>query len=311
MTVSKDISVIIPVCDEEASLDKLLQSLKHALSGLGLFYEVIFVDDGSVDNSYSILERFNKQNEEVRVLGLMRNYGKSAALTAGFDNARGKTIVTLDADLQDDPNEIPNLLRKINEGYDVVCGFRQKRKDNYFKKITSSIFNKTISILIGVRVKDINTGLKAYQKRVVEQIEIYGGLYRFLPVLAQRAGFKVTEIPVKHFSRQFGRSKYSWTKVFDGLIDLLTVFLLTKYAERPAHFFGGAGFLSFLSGFLISLYLSVKWLVGFRPIGNRPLFFFGILLLVIGIQLISLGLLGEILVKGQKKRTYQIKEILD
>ena len=309
--MKKDISIIVPVHNEEGSLEKLKSSLTNVLKRVGCDYEVIFVDDGSTDSSFSILEKFHNQAENVKVLQLRRNYGKSAALTAGFDKAQGEIIVTIDADLQDDTEEIPNLLSKINEGHDVVVGYRAKRKDNLFKKTTSSLFNWCISTFTGVKIKDINTGLKAFRREALEQIEIYGGLYRFLPVLAHRAGFRITEIPVKHFPRQFGKSKYGPGKVFDGFIDLLTIILLTKYAEKPAHFFGGAGFISFVAGFVINLYLSILWILGQRPIGNRPLFFLGILLLIIGIQLISLGLLGEILVSGRKKKTYQVKKSLE
>lgn len=309
--MKKDLSLVVPVKNEQESLEKLFNSLAYVLNRLKLNYELIFVDDGSNDHSFSLLEKFHQEDGRVKVLQLRRNYGKSAALTAGFDSAQGEIVVTIDADLQDDVAEIPNLVNKINEGYDVVCGLRRKRRDSLFKIISSKVFNSCVSIFTGVRIKDINTGFKAYRLEVLKGIEIYGGLYRFLPVLAHRAGFKIIEIPVKHFPRQFGKSKYGPSKIFDGFIDLLTVILLTKYSEKPAHFFGGAGLLAFVAGFLINIYLTILWFLGERPIGNRPLFFLGILLLIIGIQLISLGLLGEILIMGQKKKTYQIKTALD
>jgi len=304
------ISVVIPLHNEEESLEKLYNLLRGVFERNGLTYEVIFVDDGSTDSSFNILEKIYQQDKNIRILQLRRKFGKSAALTAGFNESKGNIIITLDADLQDDPEEIPNLLAKINENYDVVGGFRQRRQDSFFKKFTSAIFNKTLTMLTGLKLRDINTGLKAYRRDVIEQIEIYGELHRFLPIFANQLGFKIIEIPVKHYPRRQGKSKYGPKKVIDGFLDLLTVVLLTKYSEKPGHFFGGAGLLSFLAGFLISLYLTILWFLGHHPIGNRPLFFLGILLLIIGIQLISLGLLGEILVRKERKKIVQIKKIL-
>jgi glycosyltransferase involved in cell wall biosynthesis len=304
------ISVVIPLHNEEESLEKLHGLLRSVFERNGLSYEVIFVDDGSTDSSFDILEKIYQQDKNIRILQLRRKFGKSAALTAGFSEVKGNIVVTMDADLQDDPEEILNLLAKINENYDVVGGFRKHRQDGFFKQFTSAIFNKTLNILTGVKLHDINTGLKAYRREALDQIEIYGGLYRFLPIFAHQLGFRIIEIPVKHYPRKHGKSKYGPGKIIDGFLDMLTIVLVTKYSENPGHFFGGAGLLSFLTGFLISLYLTILWFLGHRPIGNRPLFFLGILLLIIGIQLISLGLLGEILVRKERKKVYQIKKIL-
>lgn len=307
---NKGISVVIPVFNEQESLSQLHSTLQAVLDRVKTDYEIIFVDDGSTDNSWQILEDIYHQENNVVVIQLRKNMGKSAALTAGFNQSGGNIVITIDADLQDDPEAIPELIAEIKKGYEVVGGYRKERKDIFFKTAASGFFNWIVKIFTGVKLKDINTGLKAYGREVIQSVELYGGLYRFLPVLAHQMGFKITEIPVKHYPRKFGKSKYGPGKIVDGSIDLLTVILLTKYSEKPAHFFGGAGIFSFTAGFLISLYLTIKWFLGYQPIGNRPLFFLGILLLIIGIQLVSLGLLGEILVKERKNKTIPIKKVL-
>lgn len=289
-----DISVVIPVLNEEKNIEELSKQLKKPLDALRRSYELIFVDDGSTDNSFSILERLHKIDPKVKVIQFRKNYGKSAVFTAGFKEARGEFVFTIDGDLQDDPKEIPRFLEEIDKGYDLVSGWKIERKDSLSKIIPSKLFNLTTSLLTGVRLHDFNCGFKCYRKEVVKEIKIYGELYRYIPVLVAWRGFRVTEIKVAHRPREFGKSKFGIGRFTKGFLDFLTVTFLTKYARRPLHFFGITGSLLFTVGFLICSYLSFYWFTGHR-LGNRPLLLFGVLLILSGIQFISIGLVGEMI----------------
>ena len=286
------ITIISPVLNEEQSLDELYQRVAKVLKR---DFEMIFVNDGSTDNSVQKIKDLARKDKRVRLIDLSRHLGKAKALMVGFAQAKGELIVTLDADLQDLPEEMPKLIKKINEGYDLVSGWKKQRKDFWFKVLTSRIFNFFIWFFTPLRIHDINCGFKAYKRQVIDNLNLYGDLYRFIPILAANEGFKVTEVEVKHAPRKYGESKYTLTKGFRGVLDLFTILFLTKFRNKPLHFFGTAGLLSFLAGFVISLYLTILWLQG-ESIGRRPLLILGILLLIIGIQLFTTGLLAELIV---------------
>ncbi len=297
MSEAIDVSLVIPLYDEEESLRPLHARLSQALGTVGRRYEIVFVDDGSTDGSFAILEELHQADEHVRAIQFRRNFGKSAALSAGFREARGEIIITMDADLQDDPQEIPNFLAAVEQGHDLVSGWKYPRRDPLTKTLPSRLFNWTTGLLTGVNLHDLNCGFKAYRREVVEEISIYGELYRYIPVLAHWRGFKVTEIKVRHHPRPFGRSKYGLSRFTRGFFDLLTVIFLTQYLRRPLHLFGWLGVLFFAAGMIANLYLTVLWFIGVRPIGNRPLLTLGVLLLIVGVQFISFGLLAEFIAK--------------
>lgn len=307
----RELSIVIPLRDEEKNLTLLHSQLKSILETLGRSYEVIFVDDGSYDNSFSILEKLHHQDSKVKVIQFRKNFGKAAALSAGFTQARGKIIVTMDADLQDDPGEIPNFIQKLDEGYDLVSGWRSTRQDPFSKIFFSRLFNYLTAILTGLRIHDFNCGFKSYRKEVIKDLSLYGELHRYVPALTHWQGFKISEIKVKHRPRAHGRSKYGVKRLFSGLTDLLTVMFLTKYMKKPLHLFGGIGFLFFLAGFIISVYLAILWFQG-QGIGGRPLLLLGVLLMLFGFQIISAGLIGEMIVNVRHKGEagYIIKKIL-
>lgn len=309
------ISIIIPVFNEEQSLEILFEKIKNVLTENSIeSYEIIFVDDGSDDNSWNIVKNLtDKVDERIKAIKFRKNFGKSYALMAGFSEASGEVIITMDADLQDDPREIPKLLKKIEEGYDLVSGWKEKRNDPLSKTLPSKIFNKVTSYISGLKLHDFNCGFKAYRKEVLEHIELYGDLHRYIPVLAHDLGFRVTEIPVKHHARKYGKTKYGIERFARGFLDLLTVLTITKYLQRPGHFFGGAGILSGIIGFGTLAYLVLIWFMGNRPIGNRPLLFFGILAVILCFQLISIGLLAEISNRNKNPRPIStfVKEILN
>jgi glycosyltransferase involved in cell wall biosynthesis len=303
-----DLSVVIPVLDEKDSLQELYNRLTHVLEKIPLRFELIFVDDGSRDGSSELLKDISHQDLRVKVIQLRKNFGKTIAFSVGFKEAQGEKIITLDADLQDLPEEIPKLLTELDKGYDLISGWKQKRKDRFTKKINSWIFNLMVSFFTGVKIHDINCGLKAYRKKVIEEIELYGELHRFIPALASWRGFKVGEIKVEHQQRKYGRSKYGTERYLRGIFDLLTVILLTKYTQKPLHFFGLSGVLLFTAGVLIDLYLVLLWFGG-QWISNRPLLLFGTLLIIVGVQFIFFGLLGELIVfSARKDEDGKIKE---
>jgi glycosyltransferase involved in cell wall biosynthesis len=303
---SLELSVVVPILNEAPSLPVLYRELTDTLEGLQRAYEIVFVDDGSRDGSFEVLEKLHRQDDRVRVLSLRRNFGKAAALSVGFAHCRGRTIVTLDGDLQDDPAEIPRLLAALDEGLDLVSGWKVHRQDRASKTVPSRLFNATTARLTGLRLRDFNSGFKAYRRAVVEEIRLYGELHRFIPVLAARRGFLVGEVAVNHRPRRFGTSKYGPSRFARGALDLLTVLFLTRYTRRPLHLFGGLGLLSLGLGTAANLYLTALWLSGVRPIGNRPLLAFGVLAMLVGIQFLSLGLMSELILSFEARSSEEV-----
>ena len=296
------ISVVIPVHDEERSVALLYDELSTAFAGDSRTWEAVFVDDGSSDGTFAALTRLHGANDNVRVVRLRRNFGKAAALDAGFGEATGDVVVTIDGDLQDDPSEIPRLLAKLDEGYDLVSGWKTKRRDPLTRRIPSRIFNTVAGKVSGVHLHDLNCGLKAYRAEVVEGMQLYGELHRYIPVLAHYRGYRVTELPVNHREREHGRSNYGVERYVRGFLDLLTVTFMGRYRHRPLHLFGGLGLLAGTMGFAILVYLTIVKLTG-HAIGQRPLLTLGVLLIVVGIQLLSLGLLSELITSHHEERT--------
>ncbi len=291
------ISVVVPVFNEAENLPETWRELARVLDEVGEPWEILFVDDGSTDGSFEILKRLHEENpSRVRVLRFIRNFGKTAALTAAFRRVQGEVIVTIDADLQEDPAHIREFLRKIREeGYHLVSGWRKKRRDPPSKTLPSRLFNFVVRTLTGVPLHDFNCGFKAYRREVVENIRLYGEFHRFIPVLAAWKGFRVTEIPVRHRPRRHGKSKFGWKRMIHGYIDFVSVYLLTRFLKRPMHLFGGVGSLFFLLGVAINAYLSFEKIVYHRGLGYRPLLLLGVLLTLSGLQLLVVGLLGEML----------------
>ena len=298
---SVELSVILPVLDEVDSLDLLYRELTTVLQSLGRPYELIFVDDGSRDGSFTRIEKLHRSDDRVRAIQLRRNFGKAAALAVGFRAARGDILITLDADLQDDPAEIPRLLARLEEGQDLVSGWKRDRQDPRSKTWPSRLFNGVTGWLTGVRLHDFNSGFKAYRREVAEEIRLYGELHRFIPALAAWKGFRVDELPVHHRARRFGRSKFGSARFWRGCLDLVTVLFLTHYTRRPLHLFGGLGLAAWIAGFGANLYLTGLWLAGVRPIGTRPLLAFGVLSMLVGIQFFAVGLLSELVLSYQTK----------
>ena len=296
------ISVVVPVHNEERSVALLLDELGSALEGAGVSWEAVFVDDGSTDGTFSALTRLHAAADNVRVVRLRRNFGKAAALQAGFEAAQGEVVVTIDGDLQDDPAEIPRLLAKLDEGFDLVSGWKVKRRDPLSRRVPSRIFNGVSGRVSGLRLHDLNCGLKAYRAEVVQGLRIYGELHRFIPVLAHYRGFRVAEIPVNHRSREHGRSRYGMERYVRGFLDLLTVTFMGRYRQRPLHLFGGLGLGLSLLGGIVLAYLTVLKLAG-HAIGHRPLLTLGVLLVVVGMQFLSLGLLSELITSHHEERS--------
>jgi glycosyltransferase involved in cell wall biosynthesis len=298
------ISVVAPAFDEERSVALLFEELQAALDPLDEPWEVVFVDDGSTDGTFGALTRLHSAHDNVRVVRLRRNFGKSAALAAGFEQARGDVVVTIDADLQDDPAEIPRLLAKLEEGFDLVSGWKSRRQDPWRRRLLSRLFNRLASLVSGLSLHDVNCGLKAYRAEVVHDLRIYGELHRFLPVLAHERGYRVAELPVNHRPRSHGRSRYGLERYLRGFLDLLTVSLVGRYRHRPLHLFGGLGLLLGAAGTVVLAYLTVLKATG-EAIGHRPLLILGVLLVVVGLQLFSVGLLGEMIRSLHEERAGQ------
>jgi len=295
------ISVVVPVHNEERSVALLLDELGSALDGIGRPWEAVFVDDGSTDGTFSALTRLHDAGDNVRIVRLRRNFGKAAALQAGFEEARGDVVVTIDGDLQDDPAEIPRLLAKLDEGFDLVSGWKAKRRDPLSRRIPSRIFNSVSGRMSGLRLHDLNCGLKAYRAEVLHGLRLYGELHRFVPVLAHYRGFRVAEVPVNHRPREHGRSRYGMERYVRGFLDLLTVTFMGRYRHRPLHLFGGLGLVLSLLGGIVLVYLAALKLAG-QAIGHRPLLTLGVLLVVVGIQLLSLGLLSELITSHHEEQ---------
>ncbi len=305
------ISIVVPLFNEEESLVELHQQLSKAVCSLEKPIEFLFIDDGSTDNSMQVLSELHNKDPQVRVVQFRRNYGKSAALALGFKEARGEFIVTLDADLQDEPYEIPNLVKTLEEGFDLVSGWKKIRKDPFIKKSTSKLFNFVTRKMTGLGIHDMNCGLKAYRREVTDTVNVYGQLHRFLPVLAQWQGFKVGEVVVKHNPRKYGRTKFGASRFIAGFFDLVTVLFITRYTKRPLHLFGLIGLVSFAVGVGISAYLAVERLLLGKYLSDRPLLFLGILAIIVGVQFVSIGLLGEMITESRKDNTdYSIKKTL-
>jgi glycosyltransferase involved in cell wall biosynthesis len=295
------ISVVVPLYNEERSLEALYGELTRALEGRGDEWEVIFVDDGSTDGSLATLTRLHEAMPNVVVVHLRRNFGKAAALQAGFLEASGELVVTIDADLQDDPAEINQLLAKLDEGFDLVSGWKTRRNDPWTRRALSKIFNWATGVVSGVRLHDVNCGLKAYRAEVLQGMRIYGELHRFIPVLASYRGFRIAEVAVNHRPRAHGKSRYGLSRYLRGFFDLLSVTFMGRYRHRPLHLFGGLGLLMGFVGSLLLLYLTIIK-IGGAGIGHRPLLTLGVLLVVVGVQFISLGLLSELITSQHEER---------
>ncbi len=303
--MAPSISIIVPVFNEADSLLELYGEIRAALPP-DTSWELIFVDDGSTDESASILRNLAQNDERISLLSFYKNFGKADALDEGFKRASNDIIITMDGDLQDDPREIPNLLGKLDEGWDMVSGWKKQRHDPLSKRLPSKVWNVMTQILTGLKLHDFNCGLKAYKAKVTRDMELYGGLHRYIPALAKQKGFTVTEIPVNHRARRHGQTKYHTARFFHGFFDLLTVTFLGKYLSRPLHFFGSIGLVLTLAGLGICGWLTVGWFAG-HWIGGRPIFFLGVLLLIVGVQFFSLGLLGEMVIKTGRRSVQRVR----
>lgn len=296
------LSLVIPLLDEEESLRPLHEKITAVLDREGYTAEILLIDDGSRDSSWAVVRELAEADERVRGIRFRRNFGKSAGLRTGFRVAQGEFVITMDADLQDDPEEIPRLLAKLDEGYDLVSGWKEVRHDPISKRLPSKVFNGITSMLTGIRLHDFNCGLKAYRWEVTQDVRMNRGMHRFIPALAHWRGFRVTEIPVKHHARQFGRSKYGAKRFIEGVLDLLTVILLTRYSSRPLHFFGWTGIGLIFGGIVIEAYIAwLRFATGW--IQNRyPLLWLGVLMILVGLQLLTTGLLAELVASISQSR---------
>ena len=306
-------SIIVPAYEEAESLPELAERVRAACEETGLSFQVWIVDDGSRDDTWATVQSLHEDDARIAGLQFQRNYGKSAALAVGFERAQGTYVVTMDADLQDDPAEIPALIEKLQEGYDLVSGWKRDRKDPMRKTIPSRFFNWVTRLMSGLPLHDFNCGLKAYRREVVKSVQVYGELHRYIPLLAKWAGYdRVAEKPVEHHPRKYGTTKFGVDRFVKGFLDLITVVFLTRFAVRPMHFFGGLGTLTFTSGFAINLWLTVDKLVYGHPIGDRPLLLLGLLLILFGAQLFTTGLLGEMVIQPRMEDTdtYVVGEAL-
>ncbi|MBF2035518.1 MAG: glycosyltransferase family 2 protein [Leptolyngbyaceae cyanobacterium T60_A2020_046] len=309
-----DVSLVVPIYNERESIPNLLSAIAEVMRTLNLSYELICVDDGSTDGSVDLLKEASLKDPHVVGLFLRRNYGQTAAMAAGFDHARGRVIITLDGDLQNDPQDIPRLLNKLDEGYDLVSGWRKNRQDNQVTRLLpSKIANWLIGRVTGVALHDYGCSLKAYRTEVVRDMNLYGELHRFLPALAFIEGARITEMPVNHHARRFGKSKYGLGRTFRVVMDLMTVYFMKRFLTKPMHVFGLLGMLSMLSGALLGVYLTVVKFTYGQDIGDRPLLILAVVLFLTGIQLFSFGLLAELLMRtyheSQKRPIYRVREV--
>ena len=307
------ISFVIPAKDEADSIKPLYQEIVLVVKKTKHDYEIIFIDDGSIDNTLTEIQKLRKRDKRVKIIKHRGNWGKSVSLQNGFNQARGDIVFTLDADLQDNPKEVPKFLDKLEKGYDLVSGWKKVRHDPLSKTFPSKIGNFVTRLFTRVPVHDLNCGFKAYRAQVVKSLNLYGELYKYIPVLAQKQNFKVGEVVVSHRPRKFGKSKFGWSRNVKGFLDMLTVIFLTGYLRRPAHFFGTAGIIFTSMGFLIGLYITYLRLATGSIQNRHPLLFLGMLLIIIGIQLISTGLLAEIIIYSKEKVDYSgfIEEVFE
>ena len=302
------ISVIIPVYNEVESINELHKQIVKALEDYST-YEIIFIDDGSSDGSVEIIKKMCELDNSIQLIQFHRNYGKSAALAEGFKHANGNYIITMDADLQDDPNEIKNLVNKLEEGFDVVSGWKKDRKDPLSKRLPSKLFNFVTRLFTGVHIHDFNCGLKIYRKAVVKTLELYGGRHRYIPAMAGQKKFKVTEIIVNHRPRIYGETKYGGSRLFHGLFDLISILFLSKYTQSPMYFFGKIGLITFLTGIGIEIYvLYLKYSLGDPFAKHMALLMLGVLIIVVGIQFFSIGLVGEMIANSNQDKESRVKE---
>jgi len=309
-----DLSVVVPIYNERESIGKLYEKLEKILPGLNLKYEVLLIDDGSMDDTYSQLLKIHRKNKLFKIIRFRKNFGQTAAMNAGFDYANGKVIITLDADLQNDPRDIPVLLRKLNEGYDIVSGWRKNRKDKAIRRFPSTVANKIISKLTGVHLHDYGCTLKAYRKEVIDNINLYGEMHRYIPAIASWMGVRVAEVPVIHHGRKYGKSKYGISRTMKVILDIITVKFLLSYSQSPIQVFGLLGLFSAAAGVFITAYLIVMRIFFNQSLSNRPLFILSIFMVFIGVQLITMGLLAEVLMRVyhevQNKSIYVIRDII-
>src|SRR3990167_6129685 len=296
------LSVVVPAFNEEESILPFFKVLVKNIEAIGRDYEIVFIDDGSSDQTLNILKDLESKNKRVKVYSLQKHEGKSEAMTVGFQKAKGDLIVTLDADLQDRPEEIKKLIEKHREGFDLVSGWRKDRKDSFFKVFMSKFFNLTTRLFWGLRLHDYNSGLKLYTRDAAKSLNLYGGLHRFIPVLVFQNGFRVSEVPVAHSARKLGKSKYPKLKILTEMPDYFTIVFLSKFSKRPLHFFGFIGGAMSFVGFLILLYLTFIWFGG-ESIGRRPLLLFGVMLFLAGMQIFFTGFIADLIINLSSRST--------
>ena len=309
------LSIVIPLYNEQNSLKELNETIEKVVSAMGIEYEIIYIDDGSNDNSWNVIKDLAKKSDQIKGIKFLRNFGKSQALSAGFKSAKGDVVITMDADLQDDPNEIPNLFKAINEeNFDLISGWKKKRYDSFiFKNLPSKIFNWAARKTSGIKLNDFNCGIKSYKKAVIKEIKLTGGMHRYIPVLAKNAGFKnISQKIVKHHPRKHGKTKYGADRFIKGFLDLITLWFIHKFGKRPMHFFGLIGTIMLLIGFLFSVYLGIDKLfieTSGRLITERPEFYISLATMIMGSQFFLAGFLGEIILRNKKiKNQYIISE---
>jgi len=308
-----DLSIVIPVYNEKQSIDSLYKDLESVLPELGKSYEVILIDDGSMDGTYDELLKAHQKNKAYKIIKFRKNFGQTAAMKAGFDYSKGEVVITLDADLQNDPADIPEMLDKLNDGYDIVSGWRKHRKDNtLIRNFPSAVANRIISTLTGVYLHDYGCTLKAYRKEVIKNLELYGEMHRYIPALASWMGVKIAEIPVRHHSRKFGKAKYGISKTIRVILDIMVV---KFYSQKPIQVFGLIGLIAGAIGFIVTAYLTIMRIFFNQGLASRPLFTLSIFMILIGIQLITMGLLAELIMRtyheSQNKSIYVVKEIIE
>ncbi len=303
------LSIVIPILNEVESIPELYREIVDAVRPLNLPFEIIFIDDGSTDGSAKVLRDVYERDPRIRIIEFRRNFGKSAALAAGFQMASGDAIITMDADLQDSPSEIPRLIEQLDNGADLVSGWKFPRHDPLTKRLPSSLFNAVVRAFSGVELHDFNCGLKAYRHEVVKEIKIYGELHRYIPVLAHFRGFRVVEVKVSHRPRRYGTSKFGNARFARGFFDLLTVLFLAQYTRRPLHFFGWFGIAALMLGLVINAYLATIWFLG-HSIGTRPLLTLGVLLMIMGAQFVVFGLLAEMIASTKTETDYSVRRTL-